>query len=79
MMMNWHDMVHLQHVYYIQSTKQCKHERRQPSSQCQNTNLKAGALLSAAAGKNAAALMDCIAIMTVTVATPECFMVMFLL
>jgi hypothetical protein len=34
-----------------------------------STNLKAGALLSAAVDKKAAALIDCIAIIAVTVAT----------
>jgi hypothetical protein len=38
----------------------------QPS---EHTNLKAGALLNAAVGRKAAALIDCIAIISVTVAT----------
>jgi hypothetical protein len=42
---------------------------KQPSRQSQNTNLKAGVLLSATVGRKAAALIDCIAIIAVNVAT----------
>jgi hypothetical protein len=62
-------IAYLEHVYQFKSTKQRIAQAQAAFKQCQNTNLKAGAPLSAAVGTKAAALIDCIAIIAVTVAT----------